>query len=199
MLRMKSMGTSCEIVLRGILQNTFDEKLTLVQVKAWCREATSLYLIQCWPRSMSPCGVTKPKYQSPTIYIYIYALQGKEELWTMISNTESNLVQYQYVIKCHNIIGLIHNEFVHVCRSILGLFSLIVAEWRMQLSTNNAIVGLDNGLWPIRHPVIIWTKIGTLSIRQQGTYFNDYFCQWQSLYSRKCAWKYRLQNGGYLS
>ena len=34
-----------------------DDKSALVQVMAWCREATSHYLRQCWPRSMSPNGV----------------------------------------------------------------------------------------------------------------------------------------------
>ena len=29
------MGTSCEIVLGGMPQNAFDDKLTLVQVMAW--------------------------------------------------------------------------------------------------------------------------------------------------------------------
>ena len=39
-----------------------DEKSTLVQVMAWCRQATSHYLSQCWPRSMSPNGVTRPQW-----------------------------------------------------------------------------------------------------------------------------------------
>ena len=33
----------------------------LVQVMAWCRQATSHYLIQCWPRSLSPYDVTRPQ------------------------------------------------------------------------------------------------------------------------------------------
>ena len=36
-------------------------KSTLVQVMAWCRQATSHYLSQYWPSSMSPYGVTRPK------------------------------------------------------------------------------------------------------------------------------------------
>ena len=35
---------------------------TLVQVMAWCRQATSHYLSQCWPRSMSPNGVARPQW-----------------------------------------------------------------------------------------------------------------------------------------
>ena len=29
---------------------------------AWCRQATSHYLSQCWPRSMLPYGVTRPQW-----------------------------------------------------------------------------------------------------------------------------------------
>ena len=37
-----------------------NDKSTLVQVRTWCRQAASHYLSQCWPRSMSPYGVTSP-------------------------------------------------------------------------------------------------------------------------------------------
>ena len=37
-------------------------KSTLVQVMAWCHQATSHNLSQCWPRSMSPYGVTRPQW-----------------------------------------------------------------------------------------------------------------------------------------
>ena len=37
-----------------------DEKSTLVQVMAWCRQATSHYLSQCWPSFLSPYDVTRP-------------------------------------------------------------------------------------------------------------------------------------------
>ena len=39
-----------------------NDKSTLVQVMAWCHQATSHYLSQCWPSSMSPYGVTRPQY-----------------------------------------------------------------------------------------------------------------------------------------
>ena len=29
---------------------------------AWCRQATSHYMSQCWPRSLSPSGVTRPEW-----------------------------------------------------------------------------------------------------------------------------------------
>ena len=44
-----------------------DDNSTLVQVMAWCRQATSHYLIQCWPRSLSPNGVTRPQWVKVTM------------------------------------------------------------------------------------------------------------------------------------
>ena len=38
-----------------------NEKSTLVQIMVWCRQATRHYLSQCWPRSMSPYGVSRPQ------------------------------------------------------------------------------------------------------------------------------------------
>ena len=37
-----------------------DDESTLVQLMAWCRQATSHYLNQCWPRSMWSYGITRP-------------------------------------------------------------------------------------------------------------------------------------------
>ena len=36
--------------------NHVDDKSTLVQAMAWCCRATSHYLNQCWPRSLTPYG-----------------------------------------------------------------------------------------------------------------------------------------------
>ena len=39
-----------------------DGESTLVQVMAWCHQATSHYLSQCWPRSLSTYDVTRPQW-----------------------------------------------------------------------------------------------------------------------------------------
>ena len=49
-------------VLRLMAQDFTDDNWTLVQVMAWCRQATSHYLSQCWSRSMSPYGITRPQW-----------------------------------------------------------------------------------------------------------------------------------------
>ena len=55
-------GISCEIALRWISLDFIDDQSTLVQVMAWCRQATSHYLSQCGPRSLSPYGVIRPQW-----------------------------------------------------------------------------------------------------------------------------------------
>ena len=50
-----------------------DDKSTLVQVMAWCHQATSHYLSQCWPRSLSPYGVTRPQS--------VNSLQASQAIW----------------------------------------------------------------------------------------------------------------------
>ena len=37
-------------------------RLIISQVMAWYRQATSHYLSLCWPRSLSPYGVTRPQW-----------------------------------------------------------------------------------------------------------------------------------------
>ena len=53
---------SSKIALRWTALDLSDNKSPLVQVMAWCRQATSHYLSQCWPRSLSPYGITRPQW-----------------------------------------------------------------------------------------------------------------------------------------
>ena len=52
------------------LQNLMDENSTLDQIMAWFCQAMNDYLSQCWPRSVSPYGVTRPqwvKHEQPLV------------------------------------------------------------------------------------------------------------------------------------
>ena len=55
-----SWDISCEIALIWISVDFTDYRATLIQVMASGRQATSHYLSQCWPRYLSPYGVTRP-------------------------------------------------------------------------------------------------------------------------------------------
>ena len=69
MARIDIFNISCEIALRQMPQNRTDDKLTLVQLMAWYRQATSHYLSQCWPRSVMLYGITtsRPQWVNQTI------------------------------------------------------------------------------------------------------------------------------------
>ena len=47
------------ITLRWIPQDFSNNKSVLVEVMAWCREATSHYLTQYWSSPILPYGITK--------------------------------------------------------------------------------------------------------------------------------------------
>ena len=55
-------GTPREIALSWMPQNFINKKSKLVQIMAWCGQATRHCLSQCWHRSMSPYGVTMPQW-----------------------------------------------------------------------------------------------------------------------------------------
>ena len=60
-LRSNIFSASCEIGLWWAPQNPTDDESQLVQVMAWCHQAASHYLNQCWPISMSPYNTTRPQ------------------------------------------------------------------------------------------------------------------------------------------
>ena len=43
-------------------QDPTDDKSRLVQLMAWCRQATNHYLSQCWLSSLSPYGIARPQW-----------------------------------------------------------------------------------------------------------------------------------------
>ena len=91
-------GISCEPVLRWLLLDLTGDKSTLVQVMAWCRQATSHYLSQCWPRSMSPYGTTRLQWVNfiSIININIMMLfQGNRWISKQSSSTPPNTSHYQ--------------------------------------------------------------------------------------------------------
>ena len=59
-----------------------DDQSTLVQVMAWCRQATSHYLSQCCPRSQSPHCVTRQQC------VLVRKSSGTETEWNKTAYTE---------------------------------------------------------------------------------------------------------------
>ena len=56
------MAESCEITHKWMSLHLTDDQSILVPVMAWCCQATSHYLSQCWLSSMSLDGITRPQW-----------------------------------------------------------------------------------------------------------------------------------------
>ena len=50
------------IAFKWTVQDPTDHESTLAQVITWCCQATTHYLSQCWPRSMSPHDISRPQW-----------------------------------------------------------------------------------------------------------------------------------------
>ena len=77
LLEIYGWGISWEIARWSMSLDFTDDQSTSVQVMAWCRQATSHYLRQCWPRSMSPYGVTRLQCVKRNDEFSLLMLQGK--------------------------------------------------------------------------------------------------------------------------
>ena len=95
-------GISCEITLRWMSLDLTDDKSTLVQVMAWCRQATSHYLIQCWTRLMSPNGVTRPHWVKViTRNVHDYGGMSLARFLSMAKQGRSQWEDVTYVTSSH--------------------------------------------------------------------------------------------------
>ena len=93
---------SCKVALRWMPLDFTDDQSTLVQVKAWCRQVTSHYLSQCWPRFVSPYGVTRP----PWVKIQLWNMSYQKP---MIQNFNSSVFLALPHKKCYNMIQFPHD------------------------------------------------------------------------------------------
>ena len=105
-------GISCELALRWMSLDLTYDKSTWDQVMAWCRQSTSHYLSQWWPRSLLPYGVTHPQWvkayidglvqdcsNSSALAIGITAvlrLAINMLLWNMVGSTTKRPAKYEW-------------------------------------------------------------------------------------------------------
>ena len=173
-------GISYEIALRWLPSDLTDDKSTLVQVMAWCHHATSQYQSQCWPRSMSPYGITRPQWvdkyllysSCSQVLLYFFLPKYNTFYNSLMRVTLSDIYLYK--------LQYIHPICLHICINKL------------------TIIGSDSGLLPGWCQAIIWTNASILLIRNLGTHFNDILCVIHTFYFKKCIWKCHLRNGGNL-
>ena len=76
------LSTFCKIIVRWMSQNSINDKSTMVQVTAWCHQATSHYLSQCWPsfcHHMVSLGHNELKWKD--IFISVFHICIKLQMW----------------------------------------------------------------------------------------------------------------------
>ena len=89
---------SSEIALRWISLELSDDKSTLVQVMAWCRQATSYYLNHCWPRSPMPYVVTRPQWVN-TLRLRQNGFHFADDIFKCIFLNENVWISLEFSLK----------------------------------------------------------------------------------------------------
>ena len=92
-------GISWELVLRWMSLDLTDDKSTLVPVMAWCRQATSHYLSQWWPRPLSPCGITRPQWVNFQLHTIQHGLMISHPCYISYGLDNSLAPYYYYINK----------------------------------------------------------------------------------------------------
>ena len=95
-----------------------DDMSTLAEVMAWCHHTTSHYMSQCWPRSLSPYGITMPQWVN------------------MIRNTSLAPEKRDFHFKKPQILFLIHTlQKDTICLLSLGALSRTLSKFFFCLSS----------------------------------------------------------------
>ena len=105
-----------EIALWWLSLDVTDDKSTLVQVMAWCRQATSHYLNQCWPRSLSLYGITRPQWVK-------ISYEPTNNWWYSCNKIRHNNARCTLYGKCCNSLFAAHlrNYTRHICLDMVIL------------------------------------------------------------------------------
>ena len=90
--------SSNDYALRWMPWDLAGDKSTLVQVMAWCRQATSHYLSQCWPSSMSTYGVTRS--QRVQVFCIVTKFNSQHNTQHLIKHTGVLVTSISYWIDC---------------------------------------------------------------------------------------------------
>ena len=153
MLSIYGWGISLEIAHRCLSQHFTDYKSTLVQVMAWCRQATSHYLSQCCPRSLSPYDVTRPQWVKQkwmnlegipvnrVIYVIciictefgVSLVQNKQQISITTNNVQSHK---KYLTRLRKVNSLKPDD-AHICQWTASLFQAMAPVWYQAITWTN--------------------------------------------------------------
>ena len=104
---------SCENAMIWMFLDFTDVQSTLVQVMVWCQQATSHHLSQCWPKSMSQSGVTRPQWvciENKIYHIYSY-LSSSSTVETIICDISRFIIKCWHLMECTKIVTYIPQPY----------------------------------------------------------------------------------------
>ena len=162
-------GISCEIALIWMWTDFTDDHSTLVQVMAWCHQATSHYLSQCWPRSLLPYGITRLQL--------VKKFQLLQTLWKLSSiksgtwhgSCAPGLMELQYSVnslapgRCgsnfkraisKHVTILVHVHYLWNCSQVDATEHL---WWQVNIASGNGLV--PSGSKPLPEPMLTWIYV----------------------------------------
>ena len=132
---------------------------------AWCRQATSHYLNQCWPRSPKPFGVTRSqwvKFCQWSRYIFFKCLDitavisctkwCNDYLFKLIGKCETNFSIFIKVAIKIELCSIFFNLVSRLARILIKIWFSIECKWFYGASLNINPHPVIRGLWgPWRH------------------------------------------------
>ena len=133
--KVSSHSSTCsEIARRWMPRNHTNVESTLVQVMAWCRQTTSHYLSQCWPRSLLPYDIIQLQWFN--------SLRPQQKGWYFTDN----IFKWKFVNENHCIFIEISQKFVpngpieDMTALVQGMAWHLNQCWPINL-TSNGIIG----------------------------------------------------------
>ena len=132
MLLIKLVSISLETILRRMSGNTFDDKSAFLRAMAWCRQALTHNLSQCWPTAMWSYGVITPNNLSfDSLKCLAISTFYKASFYgTLLGRikTYSITVIYIYIYKTFELFSLSHPITDHVGNNVLKRISVCVCH-----------------------------------------------------------------------
>ena len=129
--------------MKFLLEGPIDNKSALVQVMAWCRQATSHCPRQCCPRSMSPYGVTRPQWVNTGSLTPVLHEQTVES-WKMQETLIKNIILWLLQNSGHMLTRTIWTgRHIHVIAFFIYMEAIISmaveSETFLDITEHNAI------------------------------------------------------------
>ena len=157
------------------LDLTYD-KSTLVQVMAWCRQATSHYLSQCWPRSLSPYGIIRPQVKSLTHTI------------AQMSGNKTSHQKYGWIAHSDplgpDLISKTKQREMQLC-AYFTYWLLVMPHGNKELGWHRFMLWLV-AWW---YQAITWTNVDFSSVRLHRMHHKIIWCEKLKIFVIKCIRK----------